>query len=130
MVLSNYAAPVRVIHLDDDVRVLKAIGRLLKTMDINVVSVPSCAAARHAAAEVSDPDLIIADRMLPDGDGVACAAELRARYGCATLVLSASVEPEGPVEGIDRWMKKPGDGRAILEAVGELLGGRVRKAGG
>lgn len=130
MVLFNYAAPARVIHLDDDARVLKAIARLLKTMGIKVVSVPSCAAAREAATQVSDPDLIIADRMLPDGDGVACAAELRARYGCATLVLSGSPEPVGPIEGIDRWMKKPGDGLAILDAVGALLAGRVRKAGG
>src|SRR4051812_32326017 len=82
--------PPRVIVLDDCPDTLSVMGRLLSMMGIDGVPAATCEAARYAATLVRDPDLVIADAALIDGDGVACAAELRARYGCATLILSGS----------------------------------------
>jgi DNA-binding response OmpR family regulator len=103
------AVPVpRIILMDDDNGVLTAVGRLLTSMRMDVTPVATCTGAYFAAAHVRS-DLLIADQVLPDGDGVACAAELKARYGFATLVYSAQVRPAGTVEGIDAWVNKPGD---------------------
>jgi DNA-binding response OmpR family regulator len=121
-VVSTHDRPMpRVILLDDDPHVLKAVARLLRTMGMDVVPVPSCAAARDAAGRDPRPDLIVADRHLPDGDGAACAVDLKGLYGCATLVLSAHPAPDQTPAGIDRWIMKPPEPLMLQEAVRALL---------
>jgi DNA-binding response OmpR family regulator len=108
--------------IQDDADTLAAIGRVLTEMRIDALPVVSCQAARHAAATVGPPDLVIADARLTDGSGVDCASEMKARYGCRTLVYSGSPRPDA-ADGIDAWLLKPADLTALRDAVAELVDG-------
>jgi DNA-binding response OmpR family regulator len=122
--MASSSSVPRVILMDDDAQVLKAVGRLLAAMGLDDVRTPSCAAARHAAAQVREFDLIVADRTLGDGDGVACAVELNDLYGCATLIYSAQTRPAGTMNGVDFWVRKPGECGDLDYAVRTFLGRR------
>src|SRR4051812_37988112 len=124
--MDMYKFVPRVILIEDDPHVLRAVERLLRAVGVEAVPTHSCAAARLAAAQMSGPDLVIADWSLGDGDGVACATELRERYGCATLIYSAQPRPARAPEGIDAWVQKPGARGEIEHAVRALLDGRDR----
>ena len=100
------AAGRRAVVIDDDpvaqrfvVRVLEDDGYLVRCFD-------SIAAARSALEGSAAPDLCVVDQTLPDGDGFAAAAALRALYPKADLtVLLTSVAGAVP-------------GREALEAAG------------
>ena len=118
----------RVLLVEDDPHVLRAVRRVLTSIGADAVPTHSCAAARLAAAQLSHFDLVIADRSLGDGDGVACAIELKERYGCATLIYSAQLRPAGTLAGVDAWVQKPGAAGELGRTVRTLLDARNRDA--
>jgi DNA-binding response OmpR family regulator len=65
---------------------------------------------------------------LPDGSGLRCAAELKERHGCRTLVMTGRAAPGGELPaGVDERMSKPVDLPSREATVRRLLG---RGAGG
>jgi DNA-binding response OmpR family regulator len=114
----------QVLVLDDDPDALTFIGKLLLDLPVDAVPTASCASARYAFETLGPFDVFIADQVLPDGDGVALAAEMAAKYGCRTVVMSGNDAPGGRLpEGIDLWIMKPVDLMELKAAVETLSGG-------
>jgi two-component system copper resistance phosphate regulon response regulator CusR len=102
---------VRVLLLEDDLRLATSYTRRLRADGHVVVATVTIAQARAALAD-EDYDCLVLDRRVPDGDALEFVAELdglsrRPRV----LILSALGEPEQRVRGleagVDDYMTKP-----------------------
>jgi DNA-binding response OmpR family regulator len=110
-----------VLVLDDDADALGFIGKLLLKLPVDAIPTASCASARYAFKMLGPFAIFIADQTLPDGDGVALAAEMAAAYGCRTVVISGNDAPGGGLpDGIDLWIVKPVDLIKLKAAVEQL----------
>jgi len=108
----------RVLVVEDHADTLVLMGRLLSAVRADGVPVATCAAAREAARTLGRFEVVIADVTLPDGDGVALLAELKARYGCRTVAMSGYDAPEGELQaGVDLWISKPVNLTELRQAV-------------
>ena len=86
-----------VVVIDDDARVLDGIAGLLRKWGCRVVAASSFRAALAGLAEHEQPDLVISDYRLADGQsGIAAIAELRAVYGAPipAFLISGDTAPE------------------------------------
>jgi DNA-binding response OmpR family regulator len=102
------SSPVSVLLVEDHVAVAQATADLLQEFGCRVVvCAPTLREAREAAGSAT-PDLAIIDHRLPDGDGAALVAELRAR-GVRCAMLSADPRPETTVDALIgvEWVEKP-----------------------
>ncbi len=85
-------------------------------------------------AGTRQPDLIILDLGLPDGDGVDFIRDLRAWIGVPVLVLSARIEEYDKVEaldaGADDYLVKPFGVAELLARIRALNRRHVREPGG
>lgn len=101
------APPIRLVLVEDHAMVAEAIGLALgRAPDIEVVAQSGTIAAALADTGRCQPDVVVLDRRLPDGDGVAAIGRLaavapRARVlvltGEATASVAARVvAAEGP----------------------------------
>src|SRR4051812_34347544 len=100
----------RALVVEDDPDTLAFLGKLLSKMGVEAVLTATCAAARYALRTLARFDVVIADADLPDGNGVALAAEAKRAYGSATLIMSGhDVPATGLPPGIDLWIMKPID---------------------
>ncbi len=113
-------APV-VLLVEDDAGIRRFVRAALESEGCTVHEAASCERGRIELAS-RRPDLLVLDLGLPDGDGMAVLAELRAWSGMPVLVLSARSDEADKVAaldaGADDYLAKP-------FGVGELLA-RVR----
>jgi DNA-binding response OmpR family regulator len=109
---------MRVLVVEDHADTLVLMGRLLSAARADGVPVATCAAAREAARTLGRFEVVIADVTLPDGDGVALLAELKARFGCRTVAMSGYDAPEGGLPGgVDLWISKPVNLTELRQAI-------------
>lgn len=101
----------RFLVVEDDVRQRSVLSRALREDDHTVDEVATIAEAREKL--LSQPyDIIILDRMLPDGDGLDLCVEIR-RHGLRAPVLMLTARGElrdrvtGLVVGADAYLVKP-----------------------
>ncbi len=113
-------APV-VLLVEDDAGIRRFVRAALESEGCTVHEAASCERGRIELAS-RRPDLLVLDLGLPDGDGMAVLAELRAWSGMPVLVLSARSDEAdkvaAPASSADDYLAKP-------FGVGELLA-RVR----
>jgi DNA-binding response OmpR family regulator len=115
------AAP-RVLVVEDDPDALVFVGKLLSRISIDGVPTATCGSARYALKTLGRFDIVIADVTLPDGDGVALAAEAKRDHGCSTVIMSGHNPPaSGMPDGIDLWIIKPVDFNELQKAVRSLV---------
>jgi len=77
----------------------------------------TCAGAEAAAREWQ-PEVILLDRHLPDGDGVALAKRLRRRHPRPRLiVMSGDPLDAAEAQAVDAHLLKPATVQAVLAAV-------------
>src|SRR5215204_887472 len=91
----------KVLVVEDDRKLAALLGRVLVEEGYEVVTAHS---KSDALSEMSrePPDVLIVDRMLPDGDGLEiCATAPRLRAAVPMLVLTAMGELSDRVEGLD-----------------------------
>ncbi len=81
---------VRVLLVDDDPRFAEVVRGMLADDGYDVTVVGSVAEAVEAASG-ADPDVVVADLLLPDGDGMDAADALRADGVDAPVVLFSSL---------------------------------------
>ena len=123
--------PPRILIVDDDVRLCRALARYLRQEHYEVQTAQSAERMRQLL-EAGSPDLVILDLMLPDGDGFSLARELRARYELAIVMLTGRADTVDKVVGLelgaDDYVTKPFDPRELLARVRTVLR-RVSDAG-
>lgn len=121
----RYAAPMRVLIVDDDVDVRDLLVRALER-DGHVVAAAASLEAARASLALGHVDIIVLDVGLPDGSGMELCRSLRADAATTPiLVLTASSEIVHRVEaldgGADDFLGKPfavAELRARVRALG------------
>jgi two-component system KDP operon response regulator KdpE len=100
----------RVLVVDDEPHILRALRVVLREAGYEVVPADTGDAAVRAAA-LQRPDAAIVDLLLPDGDGVEVTRALRAWSEMPILVLSAVQDEDEKVRaleaGADDYVVKP-----------------------
>ena len=110
--------------MDDDPRVLSAVGRRLAFEGFRVDLAASGPEALDRAAE-QPPDLVILDVMLPEMDGLEIARRLRLAGPVPILMLTArdtvADKVAGFRSGADDYLVKPFAFEELLVRIGALL---------
>jgi DNA-binding response OmpR family regulator len=102
-----------VLVVEDEAQLARTLGVALKHLGLPTRFASTLQLAREEIAK-KVPDLILLDRMLPDGDGVTLCQEIRERFlGSLPLVLILSARSESPERvlgldaGADDYLTKP-----------------------
>jgi DNA-binding NarL/FixJ family response regulator len=92
---------LRIMIVDDHGMFCDALSRVLSRFpDIEVVA--QAASFAEARAKLEGIDVVLADRNLPDGDGLELAGTLReASPGAALLVMSTTLEEVHPGKALE-----------------------------
>jgi DNA-binding NarL/FixJ family response regulator len=114
-----------VLIVDDDPTFRELAVRLLVAAGLNVVSQADSAAAGMAAARAIEPEAILLDVVLPDGDGVGPATDFASLpWRPRVLLTSSSADAVRPEEvdssGVVGFVPK---GELPDAPLGRLLGG-------
>ncbi len=100
----------RVLVLDDEPQILRALRAVLRDAGYEALPAATAEEALDVAA-LRRPDAAILDLVLPDGDGIEVARELRSWSAMPILVLSAVGEEDEKVRaleaGADDYVTKP-----------------------
>ena len=122
------AAPPRVLVVDDEPQIVRALKVVLREAGFEGVAAESAAQALDLAA-VRPPEAAIVDLVLPDGDGVEVTRRLREWSEMPILVLSAVGDEEQKVRaleaGADDYITKPFGARELVARLQAAL----RRAG-
>jgi DNA-binding NtrC family response regulator len=118
---SEPEAPIRVIIVDDDPRVLQAIGSTI-ALEEDMVTVAEAADARTALAVAEDtkPSVALVDVLLPDDvTGLALVRSLAQRPGCEVVAMSvrSGLRAAARAAGAVAFVEKGSDIDALLQAV-------------
>ncbi len=122
----------RILLLEDEADQRRLVAGILRKEGYWVVEAGTVAAAR-AELERSPIDLVLSDWKLPDGDGLALLAEVRAsRPSVAFVIVTAYGTISRAVEavraGADDYLAKPFEAQALLLALGRTLKARRLEA--
>lgn len=115
----------QVLVVDDDPDFRTLVQELLGSLGFRV-TVTGSRSACLAALSAVEPDLVLLDVNLPDGNGLVLAHELRERqHACPIIMVSAQVyeQPERPGDSADHdaYLVKPVSEKLLLTSIGELL---------
>lgn len=102
-VAAESSAPIRVLIVDDHEVLGESLARVLDD-EPDIVSVGLAQSLAQARSRVGSatPDVLLLDRRLPDGDGVAAIEELRGlRPSMSVVVLTASTGDDVLVRAIE-----------------------------
>lgn len=113
-----------ILAVDDEPAILDAVELALQSQGHSVVT----AASGRQAVEKFDqakPDLVVLDRLLPEGDGIWVLGEIRRRGDTPVLMLTALDELDDRVSGLDHgaddYLAKPFRVKELQARVRALL---------
>ncbi|HYT72058.1 MAG TPA: response regulator [Gemmatimonadales bacterium] len=119
----------RILIIDDDAGIRQSLRALLERAGHDVADARDGGAGLriHAAQRA---DLIITDLFMPDYDGIETIRELRRTDPTVKIIAMSGGGFDGTVDlnadakslGAQHSLRKPLDGRELLEAVREVLG--------
>ena len=120
--LNDNAAHLLVV--DDDRRIRALLSRFLKDNGYRVTTAANAAEARAAMSSLLF-DLIVLDVMMPGESGISLAAGIRETSHVPILMLTARVETEDRVRGLetgaDDYLTKPFEARELLLRIASIL---------
>ena len=123
---------MKALLIDDHPLILSALEAVMKGLDetMEVLGVPTAAAARVALAADSSLDLVLLDLQLADADGFDLLAELRATYPALPIVVvSASERSVDALRAIDLgamgYVPKCVPNETLLGALRHVLQGGI-----
>jgi CheY-like chemotaxis protein len=112
---------LRILLVEDHADTLETVSMLLQRVGHEVVPAACCEAARQAAQANGGFEAVVGDIGLPDGDGVDLLVELKQRFNCPTIALTAygmdADVKRCAAAGIDRHLLKP---VGVIELTGAL----------
>lgn len=116
---------MRCIIVEDEPQIAAYLTRLFDQMNAVVDSVETACDAREALANFKY-DLVIVDRMLPDGDGLDVVAELRRKSDRpAIIMLTAKDAKDDIIDGLeggaDDYLGKPFEPMELIARVRAVL---------
>jgi DNA-binding NtrC family response regulator len=108
----------RILLVEDEPSARAAVARFLRAKGYEVEAAETCRAAEDAFRSAL-PDVVLLDQVLPDGDGVALLARLKAHApGVPVIVFTGHGSIEIAVraikEGAEQFLTKPVDMAAVL----------------
>ncbi len=112
-----------ILVVDDDVHVRRMIATMLTTSSFEVIEAADAAAAMTILGTLRI-DLLVTDLRLPDMDGAALIAQVRADERLArlpVLVLSGYTDTTSASPAADRTLVKPFEMTELVQTVGEML---------
>jgi CheY-like chemotaxis protein len=119
----------KVLHIEDDPSVVRAVARLLRIQGYDVTSAASGAEAIQVVEDGLVPDVILADYHLPfemTGDQV--VTEITARLGFKPPTIMLASVPSPNVEKVmsvaDRVFEKPADMLLVVREIHHLVSAR------
>jgi CheY-like chemotaxis protein len=116
----------KLLLLDDDVETLTWVAAALESRGHEVTPFQSGKAALAALGEFT-PDLIVADILMPELDGLAFARLVRKHRGIPILFVSlAKKQAEAVLAGAVGYVQKPASASEIRAAVERVLGEGAR----
>jgi len=119
----------RVLVVDDDTAIRTVVREALRRAGHSVEAVGTIADMRRALDEF-EPDVLVSDVMLPDGDGLDFVPEIVRQYpGLPVIILSArntlATAVRATEQGAFDYLPKPFDLEELGRAVMAALAGRV-----
>ncbi|WP_438874571.1 response regulator transcription factor [Symbioplanes lichenis] len=114
---------------DDEVLVRGALAALLSLEpDLSVVAEASSGTEAAALAPAVRPDLAVLDLEMPPGDGLAAAAEIRARLGVPVVLVTRHARPailrRALAAGVRGFVPKTTPAVRLAAIIREVHGGR------
>lgn len=117
-------SPKRILVIDDEPQILRALRTILASRGFEVAEAESGAEAMDALLEHT-PDLIILDLSLPDIDGIELCARFRTWLTVPVLVLSVRSDESDKIAaleaGADDYVTKPFLAGELVARVNALL---------
>ena len=118
----------KVLLIEDETNISTFVGTVLETNGFSVLSAETCNMARTMFLS-HNPDLVILDLGLPDGDGIDLVRFIRAGSAAPIIILSARNGEEDKVEALDLgandYVTKPfGTGELLARVRVELRDSR------
>lgn len=117
----------RVLVVDDQPGIRSAARRLLAPYGADVLEAGSCARGL-AVAQAAQPDVVLLDLDLPDGDGLGVCAAMRADDVLARVPVAVITGGDPTLHhvraleaGADDFVEKPFAGRVLLARVSNLV---------
>lgn len=121
-----------VLLVEDNERLNESNRRALKLKGYRVLTALTLREAREHLKN-SDPDVILLDVMLPDGDGIDFCGEIYNSVTSHILFLTAKAEQENRIKGLeyggDDYITKPFKLEEMLARVGAAMRRREKEAG-
>ena len=115
--------------IEDEQRLRKDLVDFLDLCGFMVTGVGTAEGLRQALADGGQPDIVILDVGLPDGNGFELAAEIRKAWRCGIIMLTGLGESDDRIRGFDSgadiYLVKHSTLREIEAAIRSLL----RRAG-
>jgi two-component system cell cycle sensor histidine kinase/response regulator CckA len=113
------AAPRKVLVVDDEPGVRRAVATLVRAAGHDVAECDSGAAAVDLFARGPAPfDAVVCDVRMPGLDGFATAERIRALHPRVRIVLMSGFhDPGHPVAAVDAFLHKPFGGEALATAL-------------
>ena len=116
--------PPHLLIVDDDARICRMLERYL-TKEGFTVDVAEDGNGMWATLEVTKPDLVILDVMLPGVDGLTLARELRAQSSVGIIMLTGKTDSIDTIIGLevgaDDYVTKPFEFRELLARIRSVL---------
>ncbi|MCD8018043.1 MAG: response regulator transcription factor [Clostridiales bacterium] len=116
---------IRILVVDDEIRMRKLVGDLLKKENYNVLEAEDGVEALHLFFDEKNIDLILCDVMMPRMDGFEVVKEIRKYSKVPIIMLTAkgdeSDELTGFHLGADEYISKPFNSKILLARVGAIL---------
>src|SRR4051794_312960 len=127
--MSSNATRTRILLVEDEESISEPFSRALAREGFEP-TVARTAADALRLAELTDPQLVLLDLMLPDGDGRDVARELRRRSDTPIIMLTARGTETDRIVGLelgaDDYVVKPFSGPEVIARIRAVLrrGGR------
>jgi CheY-like chemotaxis protein len=109
--VTTAARRLKILVIEDHADTLETVTLLLRRFGHDVVGAACCDEARTLAEHHPGIEAVVGDLGLPDGDGLDLLVELKRRFACPTIALTAyGMEADVrrcAAAGIDRHLLKP-----------------------